>query len=469
MFPKLTDEVTHKHKCIFVAVRTHLHELHTQPTQSTHKCNATTSASSKSKERLTDCSKRFGHPHQTVSVKEDDQVPSIPIKLLHAVRSASWIFIQYNFADSRDNRHIALTPLIQGKSMVKKIVTEELISVKSIPKGPTFNVVALFAGCGGFSLGVKGGFKLFANDNEIKLSKNPYKVIWSNEIEPTAVETYRANLGNMIVHKSITEVKESEVPPCDVIIGGFPCQDFSISGKLAGLSSDRGRLYKEMARIIKAKQPKAFAAENVRNLLNEKLIDPETGKTAFKTIVEEFENCGYKIYHKLIKGPEYGLPQNRERVFIVGIRKDIKADFKFPAPLFKPMSASDAIDDLWSLKDYSKVYNHDQVSLAKFKPPSKIGNQGNYKLKADKPSYTMRAEHHMNIQAHYRTHDPKNPENREHWRRLTVREAARIQAFPDDYHFQGTKFWAYKQVGNAVPPLFSWYIARAIYHAIHDK
>lgn len=352
---------------------------------------------------------------------------------------------------------------------MKTTTIEDLVSVKMLPKGPTLNVVALFAGCGGFSLGVKGGFKLFTGENEIELKKNPFKVIWSNEIEPTAVSTYRANLGDMIVHKSITEIKSTEVPDCDLVIGGFPCQDFSISGKLAGLSSDRGQLYKEMARVIKAKKPKAFAAENVKNLLNPKLIDPDTGKTAFETIVAEFSKCGYKIYHKVIKGPEYGLPQNRERVFIVGIRKDIKTEFKFPAPLFKKMSSQDAIDDLWALEDYSQVPNHDQVSLAKFKPPSKSGNQGNYKLKADKPSYTMRAEHHMNIQAHYRTHKASEPENRDFWRRLTVREAARIQAFPDNYVFQGTKFWAYKQVGNAVPPLFSWYVARAIYLTIHDK
>jgi DNA (cytosine-5)-methyltransferase 1 len=344
---------------------------------------------------------------------------------------------------------------------------EKLADIRTLKNGKTLKVISLFSGCGGFSLGFRGGFEVFKGRHKIKLQKNPYKIVAANEQEPTAIATYKKNFGINPIDRDIRNVSALDLPDADVIIGGFPCQDFSIAGKMGGLSTERGRLYKEMVRLIKHKKPLAFVAENVKNLLNPNLVDVKTNKKTFEVIINEFAACGYKIFYKLISCPEYGLPQNRERVFVVGLREDISTTFLFPKPCFKPLNCKDAIDDLWWLKEYGQVPNHDQMSLALFKPPSRVGNQGNYQLKADKPSYVMRAEHHMHIQAHYRVQAGKDPANRKNWRRLTVREAARLQSFPDSFVFEGSKFWTYKQIGNAVPPMISWCLARALYNALN--
>jgi DNA (cytosine-5)-methyltransferase 1 len=344
--------------------------------------------------------------------------------------------------------------------------SEELIDVAKLPKGDCYKVVALFSGCGGFSLGFKGGFELFPNTHRIKYKKNPFEIIWSNDISPYAVDSYLKNFKSEVVCDDIRNINSSDIPDCDILIGGFPCQDFSISGKMKGFDSLRGKLYQELVRLIKDKKPIAFVAENVRNIQNPSLWDAERNQTVFQSILGDFKGCGYNVSTKLIYAPDYGLPQKRERVFFVGIREDINKKFYFPSSHHKILTVKDAIDDLWGIETKGLVANHDQRSLAKFKPPSKNGNQGNYKLKPDQPSYVMRAEHHMNIQAHYRTYNELEPENRDYWRRLTVREAARIQGFPDDFVFSGSKVHTYSQVGNAVPPVLSWYIARALYKSL---
>jgi len=180
-------------------------------------------------------------------------------------------------------------------------------------------------------------------------------------------------------------------------------------------------------------------------------------------IIEDFEAEGYKLKYKCLYAPDYGIPQRRQRVFIVGVRSDIDTEFFYPRPIDKPMTSKDALDDLWGQESNPDIYNHDQISLAKFRPKSKVGSQGNEMIPADGPSHTMRAEHHMNIQAHYRTlHPDGDLEDRKYWRRLTVREAARLQTFPDDFKFFGSKSSSYKQVGNAVPPILAWYMAKAL-------
>jgi DNA (cytosine-5)-methyltransferase 1 len=345
---------------------------------------------------------------------------------------------------------------------------EKLIDVRDIVKARRYKVVALFSGCGGFSLGFQGGFKLFSGINRRDYSRNPFKVIWSNDISEHAINTYKSQFKSNAVCADIRSISSSDIPDCDIVIGGFPCQDFSISGKMQGFKTLRGKLYKELVRVIQDKNPIAFVAENVKNIQSLKLIDEERKQTVFQTILEDFSNCGYDVSVKLIYGPDYGLPQKRERIFFVGLRKDLGKSFYFPASHHSMLTSKDAIDDLWGLENKGLVANHDQCSLAKFKPPSKSGNQGNYKLNSNEPSYVMRAEHHMNIQAHYRSCNESDPENRDYWRRLTVREAARLQGFPDDFVFLGSKIHTYSQVGNAVPPILSWYIARALYNSLNQ-
>lgn len=326
-----------------------------------------------------------------------------------------------------------------------------------------YKVISLFSGCGGMDLGVLGDFTVFSGKNKKTFPANPFKIVWANDIDKNAVASYKENIGKHAVCQDINDVKTDDLPECEIVIGGFPCQDFSIAGKQMGFENGRGTLYREMIRVIKAKKPIAFVAENVKNILNPKLIDAEKNQPVIKTITEDFEKAGYDIKYKLLYAPDYGIPQRRERVIIVGIRKDMNVEFFFPESFHTPMNSKQAIDDLWGKEHDPNIPNHNQMSLAKFRPPSKVGSQGNEMIPADGPSHVMRAEHHMNIQAHYRTLNPDaSTEDRDHWRRLTVREAARLQTFPDDFHFIGNKSNSYKQVGNAVPPILGWYIARAL-------
>lgn len=348
---------------------------------------------------------------------------------------------------------------------------DELYDVKeSLASIKPFKVVSLFSGCGGLDLGFLGNFEVFAGSYKKLFEKNPFEVVWANDIDKDAVQTYIENIGNHITRLDINDIESECIPSCDIIIGGFPCQDFSIAGKRKGFKSDRGLLYKQMIRIIEDKKPKAFVAENVKNILNPKLYDAERQQSVIKTICEDFEGAGYKVKFKLLYAPDYGIPQRRARVFIVGTREDIKTEFYFPRSFHPEMTSKQAIDDLWGKENDLNIFNHSQISLAKFRPPSKVGSQGNEMIPAHGPSHVMRAEHHMNIQAHYRTLCPNQDiSNREYWRRLTVREAARLQSFPDDFKFIGNKSSSYKQVGNAVPPILGWYIARALTSTLTKK
>lgn len=341
---------------------------------------------------------------------------------------------------------------------------EELIDISTFKSGKKkYRTVSLFSGCGGLDLGFMGDFEVFKSKHRKVFDANPFEIVWANEIDSKAVETYKKNIGKHIVCEDIRNILVKDIPSCDIVLGGFPCQDFSIAGKRKGLESVRGNLYKEMIRIIRAKSPKAFVAENVKNIISPKLIDLERNQPVIKTIIEDFSKLGYDVKYRCLKAPDYGIPQRRERVIIVGTRKDLKINFKYPLSFHKPMTSKEGIDDLWGKESDDKILNHNQISLAKFRPPSKVGTQGNQMIPADGPSHVMRAEHHMNIQAHYRTLDPNgDTTKRDYWRRLTVREAARLQTFPDDFEFIGSKSSTYKQVGNAVPPILGWYIAKAL-------
>lgn len=340
----------------------------------------------------------------------------------------------------------------------------DLVDISNVNKnGQTFKVASLFSGCGGLDLGFMGGFEVFKGQYQKNFSETSFDVIWANDIDQYAVESYRKNIGDHILCKDITQVHVDEIPDCDIVLGGFPCQDFSIAGKQKGFASERGNLYKEMVRVIKAKMPLAFVAENVKNIISPKLIDLEKNQPVINTIVQDFKELGYDVKYKCLYAPNYGIPQKRERVIIVGTRNDLNIDFQYPSSIHGLMTSKQAIDDLWGKENDNTIFNHNQISLAKFRPPSSVGTQGNQMIPENEPSHVMRAEHHMNIQAHYRTLEPTGDiTDRSFWRRLTVREAARLQSFPDDFNFIGNKSSCYKQVGNAVPPILGWYIAKSL-------
>lgn len=312
----------------------------------------------------------------------------------------------------------------------------------------TYKVVSLFAGCGGLDLGLEGGFtslkQFFPN--------NPFHVIWANDINPKACKTMELNFPDTeVVCDDITKVLEDklEIPNADIVVGGFPCQDFSLAGKRKGLTVQRGQLYLSMAEVVKQVKPKIFLAENVKGLLSW-----ENG-LGIRTMVSDFEKLGYNVEYRLLHTADYGVPQTRERVIIIGVRKDLNTKPIFPEPThsqlpegnLKPwMTLKEAIGDLEDDKRHICLPNSG-YSKAKLFP----GTQGNSITKADRPGPTMRAEHHGNIEFHYSKE-----------RRLSAREAARIQSFPDDFVFVQSTTDAYRQVGNAVAPIFGWHLAQAL-------
>lgn len=319
------------------------------------------------------------------------------------------------------------------------------------------SVVSLFSGCGGLDLGFEGNFSVMNN----YYSKHPFKVIFANDIMPQSCETIKLNFKDTNVIcgdiKSILDTSPEIIPNADIVIGGFPCQDFSFAGKRLGLNSKRGNLYQEMKRVIELIKPKIFIAENVKGLVN---FGPVLNK-----IIEDFSNSNpkYRVDHKLLMAADYGVPQSRERVIIVGVREDIaekaitkEGQFSFPYPkpicsaignsLKKWITAKEAIEDLDN--ENIGLDRQDQFSKAK---NYGLHLQGNKAIDADKIAPTIRAEHHGNIEFHYKNH-----------RRLSVRECARIQTFPDNFSFDGSMSKAYVQIGNAVPPVLGWHIADSV-------
>jgi DNA (cytosine-5)-methyltransferase 1 len=301
------------------------------------------------------------------------------------------------------------------------------------------SVVSLFSGCGGMDLGFMGGFKFLNQFYE----KTSFKIVWANEINVAACKTYRRNIGH-IFEGDIREVIAGLPSKADVVIGGFPCQDISINGKMAGIAGKRSGLYTSMVEAVQRIQPKVFVAENVKGLLM------KHNAASLKKIVADFCSLGYDVHYQLYRAADYGVPQMRERVFIVGTRVGVPK-FTPPAPVCqKHVSAKEAIGDLEGLamkEDFSHIWSS----------ANKSAEQGNRSLKADKPGYTIRAECHGNIQFHYALP-----------RRISMREAARIQSFPDSFFFDAKLRETERQIGNAVPPVLAWHVARAVQKVIQN-
>ncbi|HQU35872.1 MAG TPA: DNA cytosine methyltransferase [Anaerolineales bacterium] len=298
----------------------------------------------------------------------------------------------------------------------------------------TISVVSLFSGCGGMDLGFSGGFEFLGKD----YSQTPFEIIWANDLNSAACRTYKKNIGEHIVEGDIWKMMDEIPLEADVVIGGFPCQDISINGKGLGIEGKRSGLYRAMVEVVSRVRPKIFVAENVKGLLmkhNEKSL---------QQILTDFRALGYDVTYQLYNAADYGVPQTRERVFIVGTRSDINK-FIPPIPVSdEHITSQEAIGDLEAI-GLDESFNH-IWSFA-----NKSSDQGNRKLKADRPGYTIRAECHGNIQFHYALP-----------RRISMREAARFQSFPDNFIFDSKVRETERQVGNAVPPVLAWHMANAV-------
>lgn len=329
-------------------------------------------------------------------------------------------------------------------------------------------IISLFSCCGGMDLGFLGGFKVF---NET-FSSLPFEIVHASDFSKPTTVTYSHNFNHPSQHLDINDLKVEDLPEADIVIGGFPCQPFSLAGKRQGFEDDKGRgnLYLQMKRVIDHVKPKMFVAENVDGLRTKK---DEADNYALDQIVADFEKSGYEVEYKVLKAVDYGVPQTRVRIIIIGKRKDLNGKILFPQPthgkeatglLKQWRTTKDAISDLEDLLDSSKApKNHTSkdYSRAKFYPGKKF--QGNQKEQADKPAHTVRAEAHGNQYAHYNSiGSDKNNQDMTTWRRLTVRECARIQSFPDSFEFPVSQSEAHKQIGNAVPPILAWHVAKSV-------
>lgn len=313
-----------------------------------------------------------------------------------------------------------------------------------------FKFASVFAGCGGCDLGMIGDF----NFNNIYYDKLPFTSAFVNDIDQKALNTHELNFETQkVICCDICDLDCENIPDHDVIIGGFPCQSFSTVNPTKDPFDDRANLYKQMVRIVKEKQPKAFIAENVKGLLTLK------NGTIFKRICRAFEEVGYVLSYKLLNAANFGVPQKRERIVIVGIRKDLGKKFEFPKEPnidnWAPLSV--AVKQL-AIPD-KKYYFSDRAVLGmkKAKNNMKRGLAQNL----DAPSLTI-TSHLAKVSLNSR--DPVllvDPE-KELYRRFTPREAARIQSFPDNFCFAGSEADAYRQIGNAVPPVMFWYIAKSL-------
>ena len=294
------------------------------------------------------------------------------------------------------------------------------------------NIVSLFSGAGGLDLGmVQAG----------------NSIIWANDVDADAVATYRQNIGQHIVLDDIRNICIDDIPQCDVVIGGFPCQGFSLANLRRTVNDERNTLYHFFCNVVEAKQPKYFIAENVKGILS-------LGKgEVIKAIIQNFADLGYHVQLHQVNMADYGVPQIRQRVIIVGERLDVfqHIQFHFPSPTH---GKGDGCRPWVSIRE----------AIGHFPDPDQPNDVPNHTYSAYKVVFRDFTAHRMT--------DPDKPSptilargngkggvcaipHYNGMRRLSVRESAAVQSFPDDFVFLGSRTATYRQIGNAVPPLFA--------------
>ena len=335
-------------------------------------------------------------------------------------------------------------------------------------------LISLFSGCGGLDLGFE---------------KAGFEKVWANDFDADAQAVYSLNLGD-IDGRDIRTVDEKEIPQGDILTAGFPCQPFSSAGSRKGVYDSRGMLYKECLRIIQDKMPKVIVFENVRGLLSTKYID---GRNLADVIVEDLSamnEVGYNVGHKLLNASDYGVPQNRQRVFFVGVRKDLGVNFIFPPKQKKehltlrhildiPNTVKNQVD--WGLSPQA-------LEMIKYIPEGGSWKDVPYEKLAPRfqrirdnmkkyrsPNFYRRFSRDEINGTITASAQPENcgiihpTENR----RYTIREVARIQSFPDDFLFIDDSpkniVAMYKVIGNAVPVSLAQSVALAIMEQVFQK
>ena len=307
-----------------------------------------------------------------------------------------------------------------------------------------FTAISLFAGAGGLDMGFE---------------RAGFKTIWANDFDADACKTHENWSTAKVVCGDVAKIDATNIPDADIMLGGFPCQGFSLSGPRK-IDDSRNVLYKHYVRIVKEKKPLMFVGENVKGLLT-------MGEgTIIEAIVDEFSNCGYNVFYKLLNAKDYAVPEDRERVIIVGFRKDLNIqNFEFPVPRNYRVTMREALKNI-------PEPTADEVCDA---PYSSRYMSRNRKRGWDDVSYTIPA------MAKQVTLWPGSPDmvklDRDLWkfgengvtRRFSWREAAAIQTFPADLEFHGNLTSKYKQIGNAVPVKLAEIIATHLYGVLLNR
>ena len=307
-----------------------------------------------------------------------------------------------------------------------------------------FTAVSLCCGAGGLDLGFE---------------QSGFRTLWANDFDRDACKTHQNWSKAKVICGDISKINAKDIPDSDIILGGFPCQGFSLSGPRK-IDDTRNILYKHYVRIVREKEPKIFVGENVKGLLT------MANGQIFEAIKAEFSECGYDVYSQLVNARDFGVPQDRERVMIVGFRKDLNIkNFEIPVPTNMKMTMREALAGMPEPPE-DEVCNQ---------PYSSRYMSRNRKRNWDEVSYTIPA------MAKQVTIHPSSPDmkkiGKDLWefgeggvtRRFSWREAAAIQTFPRDLEFCGDLVSKYKQIGNAVPVKLAAYVATHLYAILSIK
>lgn len=313
-----------------------------------------------------------------------------------------------------------------------------------------YKVASIFSGCGGADLGMVGNFVFNGNQYDML----PFKLVYASDINDKALNTHKLNFDSeLTVCGDICDIYSGDIPEHDVLVGGFPCQSFSTVNPTKDPFDDRANLYQQMVRIAQDKQPKIVIAENVKGFMT--LHKGEI----FKKVMNAFEGAGYTMYSSLMNAADYGVPQKRERAILVGVRKDIDIEFIFPKKTHEnqwvPLTVA-----VTKLAIEEQKYYFSERAVQGMKNAKNNMKRGLYQ-NLDEPCLTV-TSHLAKVSLNSRDPVLLVDKNKELYRRFTPREVARIQSFPDKFNFAGSEADAYRQIGNAIPPVMFWYIAKTV-------
>lgn len=310
-------------------------------------------------------------------------------------------------------------------------------------------VASLFCGCGGTDVGLLGGFDFLGKHYK----KNHIDIVYANDIDDNACSIFKENFNITPDNRDIREVPSNDLPDFDILTGGFPCQSFSIvaqNPKRLGVKDDRGKLFFEMCRILRERQPKCFIAENVKGILT------ANNRNAFPLIIKEFEECGYDVKYDILNSADFGVPQKRERVIIVGFRKDLNVNFEFPKVAVTTESGYAPLKTVIE-NEVDERYYFSQKAIDGMMKKRSAMNKGRAQ-DVEKPCNTVGA--HL-AKVSLNSTDPVLMVNGR-YRRFTPREVARIQSFPENFKLVGSEAAQYRALGNAIPPIMFWYVTNTV-------